>query len=195
MGRVLGALNRLPVETMPFSEAMRIRLGMVPAGSDVLIVRPGLNADERNHAIYIALFTGLGPEVSVMSQLLETVFETPFFNTLRTEKQLGYIVQSQVDRSFLVSRLSLVIQSSVATPDVLLGAVDEFLKSFRGFLASCPPSSSQPTRWRSSSGSRSPTSVSARRLAAGGKRSGSSSTTGVVGSRRPRSCRGLPCLP
>ncbi|MBI5451534.1 MAG: insulinase family protein [Gammaproteobacteria bacterium] len=59
--------------------------------------------------------------------LLQQLLYSPFFNTLRTEQQLGYVVNSGGQSLYRRPGIRLVIQSSVAAPDVLLRKIDAFL--------------------------------------------------------------------
>ncbi|CAK9054355.1 unnamed protein product [Durusdinium trenchii] len=70
--------------------------------------------------------------------------KAPFYDSIRTQQQLGYIVQSQSDRIGNLARVLLIVQSSVRDPRGLLQAVDEFLVSFRAKLASLTDGQLQP---------------------------------------------------
>lgn len=59
--------------------------------------------------------------------LLMQIMQTPFFNQLRTEKQLGYVVYVAPKNTLRVPGLQFVIQSPTANPDLLLANIDEFL--------------------------------------------------------------------
>lgn len=142
-----GNLNALDViriqdllKTMPFAylakeDLTRVRLAELPPGRDAVIMQFTPNADELNSALWVVFFTDSRPKAVLMCQLLQSILQDSFFNEIRTEQQLGYIVASQVDRFGLVGRLGLAIQSNVKTPDFLLGAVDEFVRGFRTKLS------------------------------------------------------------
>lgn len=67
--------------------------------------------------------------------LLTQVVSSPFFNELRTEKQLGYIVFSTASTLMEVPGISFVVQSPVAGPIELQTYTDTFLQDFVGILA------------------------------------------------------------
>ena len=72
--------------------------------------------------------------MAVLAQLLEQ----PFYGDLRTQQQLGYIVQSSVVESEGVRGLVFSIQSAVKSPPEVEMCVDVFLRSFRATLANLP---------------------------------------------------------
>eukprot|EP00931_Biecheleriopsis_adriatica_P119612 TRINITY_DN94836_c0_g1_i1.p1 TRINITY_DN94836_c0_g1~~TRINITY_DN94836_c0_g1_i1.p1 ORF type:complete len:1155 (-),score=226.14 TRINITY_DN94836_c0_g1_i1:7-3471(-) len=120
------------------SPLLRARFAKLPAGQDVLQIRPEPNASNVNHAIVCIFWMGCEPKDGVKTELLQSILKDPFYGRLRTEQQLGYIVQSQSDRYTSLARLLLVVQSSVQSPERLLAAVDAFLAEFRSVLASLP---------------------------------------------------------
>ena len=60
--------------------------------------------------------------------LLLQILETPFFNELRTNKQLGYVVYAGLSRNLRLPAIKFVIQSPVTGPAALLGHIDEFIQ-------------------------------------------------------------------
>ena len=63
----------------------------------------------------------------VLIQLLAAVISEPFYDELRTKKQLGYIVSSGVKAIEEYRTLSLIVQSSVASAETLTGEVLKFI--------------------------------------------------------------------
>lgn len=63
----------------------------------------------------------------VLIELIASIIEEPFYNELRTKKQLGYIVASGLKGLAETRTLSFVVQSNVATSDELTLAILSFL--------------------------------------------------------------------
>lgn len=70
--------------------------------------------------------------------LLAQMLKTPFFQQLRTEQQLGYIVFSSAMPLLEVPGLVFVVQSPTADPLTLENRIEEFLKQFGDTLATMP---------------------------------------------------------
>ncbi len=67
--------------------------------------------------------------------LLAQVLRTPFFQTLRTEKQLGYIVYASPMPLLEVPGLMFAVQSPVVDPMGLEGHIDAFVADFEATFA------------------------------------------------------------
>jgi len=61
--------------------------------------------------------------------LLRQLIKTPFFNQLRTEKQLGYVVYVGYNRVMRLPGLRFVIQSPEADPATLLNHIEAFINT------------------------------------------------------------------
>lgn len=85
------------------------------------------------------------PAQYVLLELLSDVLEQPFYNSLRTQQQLGYIVFSGIKvREGGVRYLTLTAQSSVASGERLTRLVEEFLqKELTALIARLDDSSLQ----------------------------------------------------
>lgn len=114
---------------------LRSRFVKLDPGQDVLQVQPEPNPEETNHALVSVFWTGDDIIDALHSQLLERLLKAPFYNSIRTQQQLGYIVQSQSDRIGNLARVLLIVQSSVRDPRGLQQAVEDFLVSFRAQIA------------------------------------------------------------
>ncbi len=71
--------------------------------------------------------------------LLASLLRAPFFDALRTQQQLGYVVNVGTLPILKVSGLSLTIESPVADPLVLEQRINEFLAGYAEVLAAMPP--------------------------------------------------------
>ena len=99
---------------------------LVPS-EEVWCVAKGESADEPNSAVEI-LFQ-IGQEVDQIAELevLAHIASEPFFNRLRTDKQLGYIVHCGIRSDQDVYSLRFIVQSTMATPAMIDNYVEEFL--------------------------------------------------------------------
>eukprot|EP00930_Biecheleria_cincta_P040838 TRINITY_DN27965_c0_g1_i1.p1 TRINITY_DN27965_c0_g1~~TRINITY_DN27965_c0_g1_i1.p1 ORF type:complete len:1178 (-),score=220.11 TRINITY_DN27965_c0_g1_i1:177-3710(-) len=144
LGRILAVLDTLPFKgagspTAPTAGApnlIRSRFTKLAPGQEVLQMRKEPNDANVNNALLCTYFMGDTPEDGLKSRLLESILRDSFYSSLRTQQQLGYIVQSSSDMVNNLSRISLVVQSSVQTPDRLLETVDIFLAGWRAELRS-----------------------------------------------------------
>jgi len=74
-------------------------------------------------------------ETQALFSLLSQVLSQPFYNDLRTAKQLGYFVfASELDVGE-VPGIIFSIQSPAASPEKLLGAVQQFIAGYRDKLS------------------------------------------------------------
>ena len=67
--------------------------------------------------------------------LLAQLIESPFFEDLRTENKLGYIVFASTMPLLQVPGLTFAVQSPIADPDELAQHIDRFLREYRTTLA------------------------------------------------------------
>ncbi|MGE0385771.1 MAG: insulinase family protein [Gammaproteobacteria bacterium] len=81
-----------------------------------------------------------GPDKSYRSralmELLGQIISSPYYTSLRTEQQLGYVVFAGPSPLLDVPGLVFVVQSPVADPDTIQARTQDFLKQFRARLAS-----------------------------------------------------------
>jgi len=79
-----------------------------------------------------------GPDDSLRTRatlaLLGNILRTPFFDTLRTEQQLGYVVNAGSMPILNTSGLVMTIESPVADPLVLEARINEFLLDYAAQL-------------------------------------------------------------
>lgn len=80
-----------------------------------------------------------GNDDSIDSQarnaLLAQLIDAPFFNTLRTEQQLGYVVYAGQADLFRIPGISFTVQSPVAGADQLLQHIESFIAGLDHYLA------------------------------------------------------------
>lgn len=66
----------------------------------------------------------------ILNQFAGSLLEAPFYTTLRTQKQLGYLTFATAFSIFNTPILAGVIQSPVASPDELTAAITKLITSF-----------------------------------------------------------------
>ncbi len=93
---------------------------------------------ESNHEESASVVYLQGEDESLESRanaaLLSQIVSPAFFEELRTERQLGYIVFASQMTMFEVPGLALVVQSPIAGPDMLSEHMDAFVRSFHSNL-------------------------------------------------------------
>ena len=88
------------------------------------------NPANDNAASHITLQSfGTSEKDHVLAEILSAVIEEPFFDDLRTKKQLGYIVSSGVRAVDQSRTLSVIVQSNVAPAEKLTASMVAFLDS------------------------------------------------------------------
>jgi insulysin len=102
----------------------------------------------------------------LLLELLSDVIEQPFYNSLRTQQQLGYIVYSGVKVRHGIYHLTFTVQSSIVNGDELVKRIEQFLsteipkvarlnkKSFEEFRSGLLARKSEPDRRLTSQASR-----------------------------------------
>lgn len=74
---------------------------------------------------------GTSEKDHALIELLSAIVEQPFYEDLRTEQQLGYIVSSGVKGVEETRLFSMIVQSSVASAGDLTKAISKFVDEFR----------------------------------------------------------------
>jgi insulysin len=127
---ITGVLPFKPISITDLPPRLQaLPLPKVPANAlptCLLVAEP--NPSDENAVAHL-LIQNLSPTEKdhVLIELIGAIVREPFYNELRTKQQLGYIVSSGV-RGLGDSRtLSFIVQSSVATVDVLTVAILNFL--------------------------------------------------------------------
>lgn len=88
----------------------------------------------------VAYFQGKdrSPAERARYELLAQILEAPFYNDLRTEKQLGYVVSAGSLPLLEVPGITFLIQSPTTHPADLEANIAQFLASYRGAIAAMP---------------------------------------------------------
>jgi hypothetical protein len=104
------------------------------------------SASEENNAVEITLQSGcdssLGYEGIVLLDLISHMAYNSAYNQLRTQEQLGYIVSASTRKTAGGAwGLTIIVQSSSATPKVLEERIEAWLKQYRQELEEMAPES------------------------------------------------------
>ncbi|KAH8062859.1 M16 peptidase-like protein [Aureococcus anophagefferens] len=86
--------------------------GVWGSGGDV-------EADESNYAALLSFQTGTGPDARARTLALNAVLEAPFYDELRTKKQLGYVALAALDAAKLGSVADGLARQLEETPKTL----------------------------------------------------------------------------
>ncbi|MBV1789076.1 insulinase family protein [Marinobacterium sp. D7] len=121
--RPAAATPRLPVVQLPAGRTLHTTLQIDHNDSALTLYMQGQNTELETRA-----------EVALLNEILAT----PFYNQLRTEQQLGYIVFANYLPLSEVPGLTLVVQSPVADPIQLERAYNLFLEQMQSALAELP---------------------------------------------------------
>lgn len=86
------------------------------------------NNDENSATAFYFQLPSRAPKDYVNLEMLSEVLEQPFYNSLRTQQQLGYIVYSGIKVREGVCSLAFVVQSSILDGERLTKCVEKFMK-------------------------------------------------------------------
>lgn len=133
------AFNPLPaaersskqVALVPLSSSIQAAAGMSQQKSKGFrIARPEPNLNDGNSATtFYFQIPSLSPDDYMCAELLAEVLEQPFYNSLRTKQQLGYIVYSGLKVREQIRYLAFVAQSSIVDGRELTTRVEQFLRA------------------------------------------------------------------
>jgi secreted Zn-dependent insulinase-like peptidase len=119
----------------PFTSSMQgskrqyVKFPRSPVGTaGYRAAHPGPNPKDDNSAVsFVFQLPTRNPSWYMLVELLAEVLEQPFYTALRTEQQLGYIVQSGARNRDGIRGISFVVQSSVVDGEELTRRVEQFL--------------------------------------------------------------------
>lgn len=127
--------NKLGFQAFPKAKQSWRRAVLASLRTDVFSRHPHPNAGDKNSSIEVFYQTGPSCNFrSVLSALLCDILEERMFHELRTVQQHGYTVILDVQDFESTAEFSVVIQSTIACPDVLLGRIDDSMTHARPIL-------------------------------------------------------------
>lgn len=107
------------------------RIIQLTKGKDTMIQEKEPNLENNNSAIEILYQVDLVSEkLFAIMLIFESVVETPFYSTLRTQEQIGYLVWSMFRYDNNVCSFSCLLQSSEKSPKYILERADAFFDNF-----------------------------------------------------------------
>ncbi len=95
---------------------------------------------EHDDSAVVLYFQAPDDELQTRATLsvLGSIIRSPFFDVLRTEQQLGYVVNAGAMSILDVSALVMYIQSPIADPVTLESRINDFIESYAEDLAQMP---------------------------------------------------------
>ncbi|WP_280554406.1 insulinase family protein [Halomonas sp. 25-S5] len=137
---------RLVAEALSPSLAAEAIPDLVPLQVDDLpALTPATTREESLALRYLQ-----GPDRSLDSQarlaVLGQLLETPFYQRLRTEEQLGYVVNAGYSPMLDAPGISLLVQSPDTASEAIQARIDAFLDDFTGRLATLDDDDLAPYR-------------------------------------------------
>ncbi|CAM9553710.1 unnamed protein product [Scytosiphon promiscuus] len=140
-----GIVNFFKLSPLPESERPDkkvVKLPKTPTGCGSLIRRRENNENNEDNSASQLLFqvSDRSIENRVLAQLLMSIMEDPYYDSLRTKQQLGYLVFSGVKLVEGVSYMYLLVQSAERTPSYVTDRSLEFLEGWRQELVDLPAS-------------------------------------------------------
>jgi secreted Zn-dependent insulinase-like peptidase len=116
-----------------YTNVERSRIRQIPAGETRVNI--DISHPDAGYTLYLQ-----GPNTSLAERaqyrLLTQIIRSPFFENIRTQRQLGYIVYATSFEMLETPALALVVQSPDTNPQAIDTAVDEFMESFASILGS-----------------------------------------------------------
>uniref|UniRef100_A0A6T8KCF8 Peptidase M16 N-terminal domain-containing protein n=1 Tax=Hemiselmis andersenii TaxID=464988 RepID=A0A6T8KCF8_HEMAN len=127
--------DEIPFAELPQKERAQTKLVKVPvvqSGYGSLLNREEPNPANPNSAVILRCQSSdRDIKHQVAWEVLAAMMEQPFYNSLRTQQQLGYIVSSGTALDEGLRSLQFTVQSSVADTSYLTSAMLEFVEGFR----------------------------------------------------------------
>lgn len=137
--RLSDTIRRCIAPHMMAAGGSESRIVKLEPDEEVWCVAKGLSTDEPNSAVEILFQIGQEVDKAAALELLAHIASEPFFNRLRTDKQLGYIVHCGIRSDQDVYALRFIVQSTIATPAMIDRYVEEFLVELEHLLAKMQP--------------------------------------------------------
>lgn len=107
---------------------LQLKITKFPKSKEEFFILPLTDTNNTNSAM--ACLYQVGPENirnECLMGLVENYLEEPFFDTLRTKEQVGYVVSSYSHKMRGILHFVFLVQSSTHSPDDVFNKVSEFL--------------------------------------------------------------------
>lgn len=132
--RFIESLKSLRFTPLPGYNFNENRVVQLERQKTFAIVKKVLVDKEKNDCVLINYQYRQNPDDRHMFELLSSYIETPFFEDLRTDQQLGYIVFSMTDCKKGVWSFQFLIQSDKLTAQECAGKIYEFVEKHRQLI-------------------------------------------------------------
>ncbi|CAM9437472.1 unnamed protein product [Ectocarpus fasciculatus] len=133
-------LNPTPLPKDKRPETKVVRLPQTPKGCGSLLRRPEEDESNENSAVQMLFqVSDRSLESQVLARVLMATIEEPFYDSLRTKQQLGYMVFSGVSSVEGVRFMYLTVQSAERSAPYLTDRCLEFVQEFRQQLVDLTP--------------------------------------------------------
>ena len=114
---VYQSLNAKPLSEER-TEALRLKHYLVPKGVKLVNL---ISGEDNNNAMMTVYQAGpYSPDSEAKAELVSDLFETSYFEEMRTKRQLGYAVSSQASPNGQIANQTFMIQSSHPANEVAL---------------------------------------------------------------------------
>jgi insulysin len=132
-------LDGLAVTALPPSMVPTRRAAFVPRGVAWYRERAWNNAD-RNSAVFLYIQVGEAETLrtAVLLELLAQCAKKPFFNQLRTQEQLGYLIFSGVRRYHRTAGLHFILQGQARDAPFMAARIGRWLTEYYETLRTLP---------------------------------------------------------
>lgn len=129
----------LHVQALPAEMRHREHIVSLPSGANLVRDIRAKNKSETNSVV--ELYFQIEPEggkesikLKALMDLFDEIVEEPLFNQLRTQEQLGYVVEGSPRVTYRIYGFCFCVQSSKYDPVYLLGRIDKFIDSLEELL-------------------------------------------------------------
>ena len=116
-----------PLQSLPYRAEASL-----PEGS-TLWELDSMDVDDPNHAVLLKLQLPIGLEDEMLAMLLDKVLSAKFFEILRTQQQLGYIVQMAASVPLKSPMIVALVQTEFL-PDYVRGCIGKFMEEHFHFV-------------------------------------------------------------
>jgi len=129
-------VSRLASEPHNIKAVARARVRRLPKGQWLLLDSPAIPDD----AAIALIYQGETSEIEELAatQLLGSLIQTPYYQALRTEAQLGYIVQAFAFNMLDTPALGFIVQSNNHSVSDIASRTQDFLDGYINTLAELP---------------------------------------------------------
>ena len=142
--RAAEQVSRLVSELESISPVARAKVRKLVRGEWVLRNSAAIPDD----AAIALIYQGISPEIQELAatQLLGALIQTPYYQALRTQAQLGYIVQAFAFNILDTPALGFVVQSNNHSVDDIVKRTQVFLDGYQNILAELPDETFSATK-------------------------------------------------